>query len=106
MPVPGVSQVPCSPLKPSVTAYMAFTRSLLKPKRSMYAPTDPRHSFTKCSRRAGRTKRSAVASIDSGSCIQVGAMSSRICATSVIMRSLASQSASLKNSMNCRLMAA
>lgn len=31
MPVPGVSHVPLSPLKPSVTAYIARSRSLLKP---------------------------------------------------------------------------
>ncbi len=34
MPVPGVSQSPLRPENPSVTAYIAFKRSLLNPKRS------------------------------------------------------------------------
>ena len=37
-PLPGVSQVPVSPLTPSVTAYIALSRSLLNSKRSRYSP--------------------------------------------------------------------
>ena len=54
-PVPGVSHVPSPPATPSVTAYIALTRSLLNSKRSRYAPTEPRHRFTNASRSAGRT---------------------------------------------------
>jgi hypothetical protein len=38
MPVPGVSQVPLSPLKPSVTAYMARSRSLRNSNLQSYGP--------------------------------------------------------------------
>jgi len=55
IPVPGVSQVPERPLNPSVTAYMAFRRSLLNSNRSRYRPTGLRHSPTNTSRSAGRT---------------------------------------------------
>ena len=34
IPLPGVSQLPYRPENPSVTAYIAFSRSLLKSKRS------------------------------------------------------------------------
>ena len=101
IPLPGVSQVPVSPLSPSVTAYIARSRSLLKPNRSRYRPTDPRQSETNTSRSAGRTYRSAVSSIDSGSSSQVGATSSRSWPISACSAWFARQSASEKKAVNC-----
>lgn len=50
MPVPGVCHEPFKPEKPSVTAYMLFSRGLLKLKRSRYAATGCRHkSMNVCS---------------------------------------------------------
>ena len=43
MPVPGVCQEPFRPEKPSVTAYMLFSKGLLKLKRSKYAATGCSH---------------------------------------------------------------
>ena len=102
MPVPGVSHEPYRPEKPSVTAYIARRRSLLKPKRSMYSPTGRRHRLTNAWRSSLRTYWSAVSSIDSGSSIHVRATSSRILPISSFIASLARQSASEKKSMNCR----
>ncbi len=79
IPVPGVSQSPLRPEKPSVTAYIAFSKSLLNPKRSRYCPTGLRQRSTKTLRSAGRTYSVAVSSMESGSVSQVGATSSRIC---------------------------
>lgn len=45
-PVPGVSQEPVRPVNPSVTAYMARTRSLLNPKLSKYCLIGFRHRST------------------------------------------------------------
>lgn len=78
MPVPGVSQPPFSPLKPSVTAYMTFNKSLLKPKRSTYCATGFLHRSRKCCCSCGRTYLAAVSSKDSGSFSQEGATSSRM----------------------------
>ena len=78
IPVPGVSQVPSRPEKPSVTAYIAFTRSLLKSKRSRYSPTGPRHRSTKILPQRG-SQRSARRSLRSRAAraASVGATSSR-----------------------------
>ena len=50
MPEPGLSQEPVRPAKPSVTAYMALSRSLLKPKRSRYLATGCWHRLMKVCR--------------------------------------------------------
>ncbi len=57
MPEPGLSQEPVRPAKPSVTAYMALSRSLLKPKRSRYLATGCWHRLMKVCRhrQQGRT---------------------------------------------------
>jgi phytoene dehydrogenase-like protein len=102
IPVPGVSHVPLSPEKPSVTAYIALTRSLLNANRSRYSPTGLRHRSTNARRSGARTYRSAVSSIDSGSWSHVGATSSRICAISAWSAWFARQSASEKNVVNWR----
>ncbi len=100
IPVPGVSQVPKRPEKPSVTAYIARSRSLLKAKRARYSPTGLRHRSTKTCCSAGRTWRAAVSSMVSGSWSQVGATSSRICPISAVSAWLAFQSASEKKERN------
>ncbi len=53
-PDPGVSQVASRPDSPSVTAYIALTKSLVKPNRSRYSPTLPRHRSTNTERSSGR----------------------------------------------------
>src|SRR6476620_2657425 len=55
IPEPGVSQLPKRPEKPSVTAYIAFTRSLLNPKRLIYSPTDFLHRSINTCFSSGRT---------------------------------------------------
>ena len=97
IPVPGVSHVPNSPENPSVTAYIALRRSLLKSNRSRYSPTEPRQRRTNASRSAGRTNCAAVSSMESGSCIHVGAMSSRMAPISSSNASLARTSSAEKN---------
>ena len=106
IPVPGVSQSPLRPEKPSVTAYIALRRSLRKAKRSRYSPTGLRHRSTNTRRSAGRTYFSALSSIESGSSSQVGATSSRIWAISACSASFARQSWALKKARNCSFIAA
>ena len=105
IPLPGVSQSPFKPEKPSVTAYIAFSRSLLNPNRSRYCPTGLRQRSTKTWRSAGRTYFAAVSSIESGSSSQVGATSSRMRPISSSSAWLARKSCSLKKPRNCSFIA-
>lgn len=116
MPVPGVSYDPYKPENPSVTAYIAFNKSLLKPNRSLkpevqsttygnqrgalvltkYSPTDLRHKSINTCRSSGRTYFAAVSSIDSGSSSHVRPTSSRILPNSACNARSAFQSDSAK----------
>ncbi len=62
---------------------------------------EPRQRPTKASRSSGRTKRSAVSSMDSGGAIHAGPTSSRKASSSAAKRWSASQSASPKWATIC-----
>ena len=106
IPVPAVSQSPFSPEKPSVTAYIAFKRSDLKPNRSRYCPTGLRQRSMNVLRSAGRTYFCAVSSMLSGSSSQVRWTSSRISPISVCSAWFARQSCSEKKARNCLFISA